>query len=170
VRAALLLTWNGSLLYPGLGELALLSAGCVGARRALLSGQLASALATVALVAPVVIRAPVPPGGPFSATELSWLHLAAYAGVAGVAGGVLALERLSPARSGWLRLARAAGVALALGLLLLGSRRCARAWRGRWPSWARGHLDLARGREPAALLRAGDVPAPPARGGWASPT
>jgi 4-amino-4-deoxy-L-arabinose transferase-like glycosyltransferase len=119
VRAALLLTWNGSLLYPGLGELALLAAGCVGARRALLGGQLASALATAALVAPVVMRAPVPPGGPWSATELSWLHLAAYLGLAGTAGGVLAWERLRPARSGGLRLARAAAVAAALALLLL---------------------------------------------------
>jgi dolichyl-diphosphooligosaccharide--protein glycosyltransferase len=118
-RAALLLTWNGSLLYPGLGELALLVAGCAGARRALLGGQLASALATVAIVAPVVVRQPVPVGGPFSATELSWLHLAAYAGVAGIAGGVLVLERLRPAGSGWARLARAGVVAAALGLALM---------------------------------------------------
>jgi 4-amino-4-deoxy-L-arabinose transferase-like glycosyltransferase len=118
-RAALMLTWNGSLLYPGLGELALLAAGCAGERRALLRGQLASAPATLALVAPVVIRAPVPPGGPFSATELSWLHLVAYAGVAGVAAGVLAWERLAPAGSGAARLVRAALVAAALGAALL---------------------------------------------------
>jgi dolichyl-diphosphooligosaccharide--protein glycosyltransferase len=118
-RAALLLTWNGSLLYPGLGEIALLAAGSAGGRPELLRGQLASGLATLALVAPVLLRQPVPPGGPFSATELSWLHGVAYAGVAGVAAGALAWERRAPSASPAVRLARAAAVAVALGLALL---------------------------------------------------
>jgi dolichyl-diphosphooligosaccharide--protein glycosyltransferase len=119
VRAAMLLVWTGSLLYLAPGEAALLLASAALGRRDLLAAQTWSAVATTALVAPVVLLAPVGGGGPWSATELSRFHLLAFASAAALAGGVLALERARPARSGPIALVRAVGLALGLGAVLL---------------------------------------------------
>jgi dolichyl-phosphooligosaccharide-protein glycotransferase len=118
VRAALLGTWTGSLLYLGLGELALALAGVLSGRRDRLLGQAAGCLATAALLAPVVALSPVPNGGLASATELSWLHVAFYAAAAAVCGGSAALQAFRPTAQAWVRLARA-GVLAALVLLLV---------------------------------------------------
>lgn len=118
VRAALLCTWTGSLLYLGIGELALALAGIVSARRDRQLGQAAGCLVTALLVAPVVALSPLPNGGPASATELSWLHVAFYAAAAAVCGGSLAMQVLRPTPRVWLRLARAGTVA-ALALLVV---------------------------------------------------
>jgi dolichyl-diphosphooligosaccharide--protein glycosyltransferase len=108
VRAALLLSWSGSLLYLAVGEAALLLLGLLAARPALLTSQALSALASGLAVAPWVAAAGTPPGAPFSSTTLSWLHVLALFALAAAAGGLASLERMRPARSAGLRLARAA--------------------------------------------------------------
>jgi dolichyl-diphosphooligosaccharide--protein glycosyltransferase len=119
VRAGMLGVWTGSLLYLAPGEAGLFLASAALRRRDLLGAQAWSAGATAALVAPLVWLAPVAGGGPWSATELSRLHVLAFVVVAALAGGVLALERARPARSGAVALVRAAGLALGLGAALL---------------------------------------------------
>ncbi len=118
-RAALLLVWTGSLLYLAPGEIAIVLGSAALRRRDLLGAQAWSCLATAALVAPAILLAPVPNGGPWSATELSRLHLAALAAAAAVAGGALGLETLRPSGSATTAVARALGFALAVGLALL---------------------------------------------------
>lgn len=113
-RAALLLTWPGSILYLALTEGCLLVAGTLGARRDLLAGEAVSALASAALAAPVVLVSGTPVGGPFSAIELSRLHLVLLGAVAAIALAVRALEGRRPSGSAVVRLVRAAGVAIPL--------------------------------------------------------
>lgn len=119
VRAALLLTWSGSLIYLALTEGCLLLAGVLGARRDLLAGEAASALVTAAIVLPVVLVSGTPVGGPFSAIEISRLHVLLLAAVAIVALGVRALEHHWPSRSAGLRLGRAIALGLPVLALLL---------------------------------------------------
>jgi len=119
VRAALLLVWQGSLLHLGPAELALVAAGALGGRRALLRGELWSALASAALVAPAVVAGGRQLGGPLSAIELSYLHLLALGAAAGASALLLGAERLRPARSTAVRAARLlAALALPAALLL----------------------------------------------------
>jgi dolichyl-diphosphooligosaccharide--protein glycosyltransferase len=121
-RAAMLLTWPGSLVYLVLTEGCLLLTGVLGGRRRLLAGEAASALGSAAIVLPVVLVSGTPVGGPFSAIELSRLHLVLLLAVATVAIGVGALESRWPSRSALGRLARAAALGLpALALLLAGT-------------------------------------------------
>ncbi|MEZ4215046.1 MAG: hypothetical protein R3E88_01080 [Myxococcota bacterium] len=112
-RAALLLTWHGSLLYLAFAEASVLLAGVLGRRRALFAAHAASALATLVLVAPIVAALPEPLGGPYSSIALSRLHLLAIAAV------------LATAAAGWLHARRAPDAspvaragALALGALV----------------------------------------------------
>lgn len=119
VRTALLLTWPGSIVYLGLTEGCLLLAGILGARRDLLAGEAASAVASAALTAPVVFVSGTPVGGPFSAIELSRLHLALLGAVAIVALAVRALEARRPSASAVGRLVRAGWVALPIVAALL---------------------------------------------------
>jgi dolichyl-diphosphooligosaccharide--protein glycosyltransferase len=124
--AALALTWSGSLFYIGLGEGILLLAGALRADRSLLLGQSAATAAAAAMVAPWVVVAGTPIGGPFSSTTLSWLHVAALTGIALVAG-VLALgEAWRPSQGTAARLVRSvavagAGLALLLAILPISS-------------------------------------------------
>ena len=107
-RAALLLSWSGSLLYLAVGEVALLLVGLLSARTTLLSAQALSALISGLAVAPWVAAGSAVLAAPLSATTLSWLHVLALLGVALVAQGLARLERARPARSAGSRLARAA--------------------------------------------------------------
>jgi asparagine N-glycosylation enzyme membrane subunit Stt3 len=115
----MLLVWTGSLLYLAPAEAALFLASAALRRRDLLAAQAASAAATAALVAPVVWLSPVGGNGPWSATELSRLHLLFLAGAAAAAAAALVAERARPARSGAAALVRAAGIGLGLGAALL---------------------------------------------------
>jgi hypothetical protein len=93
VRAALLLSWSGSLLYLGVAEGTLLLLGVGFARRDLLAGQALGALAAAA-VAPAVLAGGRPLGGRFSGVALSWTHVGALLGTAVVAGcGAASLAR-----------------------------------------------------------------------------
>jgi asparagine N-glycosylation enzyme membrane subunit Stt3 len=116
VRSALILTWSGSLLYIAVGEGAILLAALVAGRRELLLAEAAGTLCAALLIAPWVVAAGTPVGGPFSTLVLSWFHVAALAGVAAFAASLAALETLLPCASAWARCARAA----ACGLLALG--------------------------------------------------
>ena len=119
VRLALLGTWAGSLLILGPGELALALAGAVAGRTDLLRAHAAATLATAALMAPLVAVAPTPNGGPFSTTELSWLHVALYAAAGLVSGAAAWAEAWRPARSATVRALRLGGLAAGAGLGLL---------------------------------------------------
>jgi dolichyl-diphosphooligosaccharide--protein glycosyltransferase len=107
-RAALLLSWSGSLLYLALGEGILLLLGLLTARPALLTAQARSALVSGIAVAPWVAAGGAALGAPLSATSLSWLHVLALLGVAAAAEGLARLECARPVRSRGLGVARAA--------------------------------------------------------------
>jgi 4-amino-4-deoxy-L-arabinose transferase-like glycosyltransferase len=121
LRVSLVLVWNGSLLYLLLGEIAILVVGAASARRELLSGQALGSLVSAALLTPAVSLSPTPNGGPWSGTELSWLHVLALGLNAGLCGGVVILERWRPLASPAARLVRLAALAIvaSLGALAL---------------------------------------------------
>ncbi len=110
VRVAMMLGWNGSLLYVAIAD------GCVGVacvalgdrRRLLLFGF--GALVGAAAIAPVVVVSATPIEGAFSSTALSWLHVALGVAVAAGVFAIAALESLWPARSVPVRLLRAVGL------------------------------------------------------------
>jgi len=118
-RSALLLTWHGSLLYLALAEATIFTAAALGRRVDLLKLEALSAVATLALVAPVVLGAPTPLGGHYSAIALSRLHLLVVVAVAGLAVGLWSFERLRPAQSTGTWFARAFALALGIALCLL---------------------------------------------------
>ncbi|HTF35301.1 MAG TPA: STT3 domain-containing protein [Myxococcota bacterium] len=118
-RAALLLTWQGSLIYLGLTEGCLLLAGVITGRQDLLAGEAGSTLASAAIVLPVVLVSGTAVGGPFSAVELSRLHVVVLVAVAAVALGVRTLEHLRPSRSAVRRMLRAAALGIPALVLLL---------------------------------------------------
>jgi dolichyl-diphosphooligosaccharide--protein glycosyltransferase len=121
VRAAVILSWSGSLLYLALGEATILLVGLLTARDDMFRGQAWGALATAALVAPWVAAAPVPIDGPFSTTTLSWFHVVSLAYIAIVAGALALLRTLKASGSllGRLLLAGIIAASGAGGLLLL---------------------------------------------------
>ena len=125
VRALMLLSWSGSLLYVAIadGPLLLVCAGSGDSRRLRLLG--AGALGSAALVAPVVWSLGEISGGAFSTIMLSNLHLAIVASL-----GVLALAaslhaQWRPAASVLRRLAvlAAAGLATVAALACVGAIR-----------------------------------------------
>lgn len=87
IRAAIMLTWVGSLLYLGIGEGLLAVTLVVRGRRSLLVADALSALAAAAIILPAVLTAPVAIGGPYSSIELSRLHVALFVAVALWTGG-----------------------------------------------------------------------------------
>jgi asparagine N-glycosylation enzyme membrane subunit Stt3 len=120
LRAALVLTWSGSLLYVALGEGALLAASCVAGRRDLYRAQAAGTLGAAVAIAPWVVAAGTPIGGPFSATTLSWLHVTALFATAAVASALAFLERTRPPSGAGERALRTVALGtLAAGVLLL---------------------------------------------------
>ena len=115
-RAALLGTWHGSLLYVALGEVAIVLYGVARNRSDVLMAETASVLVSAGLAALLVAATPTPIAGPWSATELSHLHLLAFTLAAVVSTLCVALQRFHPLLSpGW-RVARAGGIA---GVLVL---------------------------------------------------
>jgi dolichyl-diphosphooligosaccharide--protein glycosyltransferase len=87
-RAALVLTWSGSLLYLTIAEAALLLVACVEARRELLRAQFAGALGGGALVLPWLLLRDAAGAPPFSTTDVSWAQPLALGGIAAVCGGL----------------------------------------------------------------------------------
>jgi dolichyl-diphosphooligosaccharide--protein glycosyltransferase len=85
VRAALLWTWHGSLLYLAVAEASLLLAAALTGRRELHAVHAASAVGTLLLVGPLLATFPTPLLGPYSSIALSRLHLIAVAGAGVVA-------------------------------------------------------------------------------------
>jgi dolichyl-diphosphooligosaccharide--protein glycosyltransferase len=122
-RTALLLTWQGSLLYLAIGETTLVGVAALAGRRDVLALYGVGALATAALVAPVVASSGLPAADAYSGTELSRLHVLLLLCAAGVGFGLAAWERRRPA-AGWrgraLRLGTLAAPAGALVLVLSG--------------------------------------------------
>ena len=118
-RIALMLVWQGNLLYLGPCELAFTGLAVVARRRDLLGAQALGALFTSAAIAPLVSGGGPLIGGPWSAIELSRLHVTAFVCISVVSGGLLALDRLRPAKSGGAELRRALWISALLGGLLL---------------------------------------------------
>ena len=120
VRAALLMTWHGSLLYIALAESTLVVAAAFSGRHRLHAAHAASALLTLGIVAPILSVFPEPLGGLYSSIAPSRLHLIAIAAVVVVAGAGWWRESGAPAeRSGFARLSLLAAVGLAFGVLVL---------------------------------------------------
>ncbi len=146
-RLAMALCWHGSLLYLALAEVtatAVLSIeGRVGALRAQAWGSALAAL----LLSPFVARWPAGVGGAWSPIELSWLHVGALAGVAGVAALVCALESRRPADGRGTRALRLAAAGLGVGALLFalpGPREglaFVRGYFGKEVAWMAGNLE-----------------------------
>jgi dolichyl-diphosphooligosaccharide--protein glycosyltransferase len=118
-RAAMLLTWNGGLLYIVPGDLALMVAAAYQGDRRLLGALAASAVLTACVLAPVAWLLPTPVGGPYSATELSRFQPLAFSAEAVLCAGLRLLERLRPAASPARRLVRLSALAAGVMLLLL---------------------------------------------------
>ncbi|RIL03439.1 MAG: hypothetical protein DCC71_15230, partial [Proteobacteria bacterium] len=110
VRTAMLLGWNGSLLYLGIadGAVAVACAALGDVRRSAWLG--AGALASAAVAAGFVASMPTPLGGPFSSTILSWLHVAIETALGVSLLASAALEARRPAASPVAGAARLAGV------------------------------------------------------------
>lgn len=114
-RAALALSWSGSLLYLVLAESALLFAACLCARRDLLRQQAAVALLASAATALWLVCDGDLGAARFSATNLSWLHAAFLL----LSGGVALALALAGRR--WFDLAAPGRVAAALCVGVLGA-------------------------------------------------
>ena len=120
VVAAMILVWSGSLLYLILGEgTRLIASAVVGRHPDRLLAQSAGALLAVGMVAPWVALSGSPVGGPFSTTELSWMHVVVLGALAALAAGLAALEILRPQPVAWRRALRVAAMTLLIALPLL---------------------------------------------------
>lgn len=120
IVAGLTLVWSGSLLYIGLGEGArLLVGGILWSHRDRLLAQSAGALLAAALVAPWVLLAPEPLGGPYSSIALSWLHVLALIAIGLLAAAMAGLEALRPEPRPGRRALRAVAITVAISLPLL---------------------------------------------------
>lgn len=113
-RGAMLLVWPGTLLYLAPGELVLALAAILPGRRDRLAALAASAAGSAAIILPFVARAARPLGGPFSTTELSWLHVVALVALALTLGGVGLTARRGLGSRPVTRLGIAAAIASAL--------------------------------------------------------
>lgn len=95
-QTGLLLCWHGSLLYVGLANALLLGVGVLWGRPRALLAQAGAAAASGLLLVPLLLIAPEPLGGRYSAIALSWLHVLACWAVACLAGGLWASQRRVP--------------------------------------------------------------------------
>jgi len=120
VRATLLLTWHGSLLYLAIAELGLLLSAALSDRRELHAVQAASAVGTLLVIGPLFATFPTPLLGLYSSIALSRLHLILVAGVGFVAfTGWLRASRAARERSALLRVGELSAVAIVFGLAVL---------------------------------------------------
>jgi dolichyl-diphosphooligosaccharide--protein glycosyltransferase len=118
-RAGLVATWQGSLTYLGVADAAfVLVAAGLGSRRAL-ALEAASLVASAALAAPLAPPSLRSIGGPFSAIETSWLHVAACAALALFALGARAWAAPAPGPAARLARALAVGALAAAGLVAI---------------------------------------------------
>jgi len=114
--ASMLLSWNGSLLYVGLGEgTRLFVASVVAGSADRLRAQARSALAATLVVAPVVAVSAVPFGGWLSSLSLSWLHVLVLGALALLASLLATLEARRPETRALQRGLRTAALAGLLG-------------------------------------------------------
>ncbi len=120
VRAVLILTWTGGVIYVGLGDASLALVALLEGRSDLLAAQGLSAAASALLLAPEAVVSGTSFGGAYSAVELSRLQPLALLALALVTLAVAGAERLRPAASALGRVLRAA--ALAAGVLALAAR------------------------------------------------
>lgn len=118
-RLAMLLTWHGSLLYLVLAEGILWLAAAITGRRSLYRVQATSALATGAVLAPLVWLFPEPLGGAWSAIALSRLHVLAVFLVVIVSAGLWWLEGREGSRSPITRVGWTVGLGLVAVSLVL---------------------------------------------------
>jgi len=118
IRLVLMLTWHGSPLYLVLSEGLLLGVGIWTGRRELLGAQSLGALATGAILLPVIALSPTPLGGEYSSIALSRLHVLGMLGVAGVSGGLWAMQRRRPNGAAIARLLMAMAI-VTIGLFVL---------------------------------------------------
>jgi dolichyl-diphosphooligosaccharide--protein glycosyltransferase len=118
-RFAIAASWSGSLLYLGSVDAALAIALLAVPGAAHWRANSAGLAASAAALAAVVAACPTPAGGAFTATTLSWLHVAALA-AASVAMAILgAGEALRPTRSARERALRLAFAGIAIAALAL---------------------------------------------------
>jgi asparagine N-glycosylation enzyme membrane subunit Stt3 len=118
LRACVVLSWTGSLLYLGVADGSLLLAAVLGGRREVLVAQAWGALVAAAPVALWLLWVGTPFGGPFSG-PLSWLQVSLLLGTAWTAGGMAVAEALRPAAGATGRVARVAGLGAVALLVLL---------------------------------------------------
>lgn len=116
VRAALLLTWSGGILYLGVAEGSFALFAVALARRRALLADAASLAVTAAAIAPVAARMVAGGAPPFSAVQLSWLSVLGCGALA-VAAGLVGLRR--PAAGPLRRLLEAAAIGAGVAALLL---------------------------------------------------
>ena len=118
VRAAMMVAWNGSLLYVVLADacVGVALVACGNPRRLVLFGL--GGLFAAAGVVPIVAASATPIEGAWSSTALSWLHPVLGVALACACFAIAALESLRPVQTARVRLLRA---------LLLGSLACALA-------------------------------------------
>ncbi|MCP5059299.1 MAG: hypothetical protein GY937_21560 [bacterium] len=120
VVAAMMLVWSGSLLYLVLGEGArLLASSVIGRHPDRLRDQSVAALVVAALGGSWVALTGNPLGGPFSTTELSWMHPVVLIALAILAAMLAGLESLRPEPIAWRRMLRLIGVGLLIVVPLL---------------------------------------------------
>jgi asparagine N-glycosylation enzyme membrane subunit Stt3 len=167
-RAALVLTWSGSLLYVVVADGVLLGLGIL-AGRSWLTAHALGLVAGAALLAPAAAAERAGGGPPLTATTFSWLHVLALTGLAVLAAALALAERIRPARNAGARALRAAGLAaLALGALaalppLRAALAPSAAFLAREDRWGHANLEqrplfawmtsapLVHGRPPASL-------------------
>ena len=116
-RAALVLTWSGSLLYVAVADSVLLGLGLLAGSGWLARHALGLAAGAV-LLAPLAAAEHAAGTAAFTSTTFSWLHVAVLAALADFAATLALAERLRPSRGPAGRALRAAALALlALGAL-----------------------------------------------------
>jgi len=74
LRAAMILTWAGSLAYVAVADVSLVLLATLSGSRRALGAQAASLLVSAAVILPFVASSHGQSGGPFSGIELSWMH------------------------------------------------------------------------------------------------
>lgn len=118
-RAGILLVWHGSLLYLGIGELALVGVLALSGRRDGLAAQALSAPLAAIFVVPALTASDASVGGAWTTIALSNLHVVALCADGAIAGVLALLAWLRPEPRWSLRGLRLAGVSLAAAVVLL---------------------------------------------------
>ncbi|MFQ5416134.1 MAG: STT3 domain-containing protein [Myxococcota bacterium] len=116
VRALLVLTWAGNLLYLGIGEPSWIAVAVLAGRRDAVVRYAVGALASALLVAAWIAFA-ARDTAPFSGAELSWLHVAALLAFAGFAAISAGWERARPTAGARPRALRLCALALVAGAI-----------------------------------------------------